>query len=402
MSYEKVEFERVKLYEEVWTTPISRLAPLYGLSDVGLRKICNKLRVPVPPVGHWARVAHGKPVSRTPLPPTSDATTYVHVRASSPENSIRDAMVAAEARSTSHPESNLSIRFQDDPQLYHPLIRRVRSALKRPDYGSRSLWWTPPGETFRVFTSQECLQRSLRILNAFWNAVLALGAEEYVPAKSNQHRGFKAFGEVMNFALTETTRRVERPLTPEEARRLKSNPNSYVPDRYSSAATGKLSLVVYSANWYERRRFTDGRKPLEDQLPAVLAFIQGYAAEIRVDRELAAEQRKRDEEARRVLERRREIADKELQRLREFEQEAEQYERAERLRTYATALERLRAATSDEASSAAGDQEDVEWIRAAADWLDPLVARAWPLVDEAPAPYWWRDYQQKHGVSPHY
>jgi hypothetical protein len=44
-----IKLERKKLYKEVWTEPMSRLAPKYGLSDNGLKKICKKLSVPVPP-----------------------------------------------------------------------------------------------------------------------------------------------------------------------------------------------------------------------------------------------------------------------------------------------------------------------------------------------------------------
>lgn len=48
-----MEVHRETLYEEVWETPLSRLAPeKYGVSDVGLRKVCEKLHVPTPPRGY--------------------------------------------------------------------------------------------------------------------------------------------------------------------------------------------------------------------------------------------------------------------------------------------------------------------------------------------------------------
>jgi hypothetical protein len=43
-----IEFERIALYEEVWTTPLIRLAEKYYLSDNGLRKVCKALNIPVP------------------------------------------------------------------------------------------------------------------------------------------------------------------------------------------------------------------------------------------------------------------------------------------------------------------------------------------------------------------
>ena len=47
---------REALYEEVWTDAVTVVAPRYGLSDVGLVKICKKLGIPVPPRGYWAKV----------------------------------------------------------------------------------------------------------------------------------------------------------------------------------------------------------------------------------------------------------------------------------------------------------------------------------------------------------
>ena len=44
------------------------VAPRYGLSDVGLVKICKKLGIPVPPRGYWAKVKAGRPTHKLPLP----------------------------------------------------------------------------------------------------------------------------------------------------------------------------------------------------------------------------------------------------------------------------------------------------------------------------------------------
>ena len=57
MSYITIGYEREKLYEEVWAEPVSTVAKRYGVSDVALRKTCQKLAVPLPARGHWARVS---------------------------------------------------------------------------------------------------------------------------------------------------------------------------------------------------------------------------------------------------------------------------------------------------------------------------------------------------------
>ncbi len=49
--------------------------PKYGLSDVGLAKVCKRHDIPRPPVGYWAKVEHGKKVRRPKLPPAPGGAT---------------------------------------------------------------------------------------------------------------------------------------------------------------------------------------------------------------------------------------------------------------------------------------------------------------------------------------
>jgi hypothetical protein len=63
------KYDRNKLYEEVWSEPMQKLAKKYNLSDVGLAKICKKLKIPLPGRGYWAKKAAGKLVERRPSLP---------------------------------------------------------------------------------------------------------------------------------------------------------------------------------------------------------------------------------------------------------------------------------------------------------------------------------------------
>jgi hypothetical protein len=68
MDEDKKLIERKLLYSEVWSQPITKLAPQYGISDVGLKKICRALNVPTPPRGYWAKVQNNINVAKIPLP----------------------------------------------------------------------------------------------------------------------------------------------------------------------------------------------------------------------------------------------------------------------------------------------------------------------------------------------
>lgn len=62
------QFSRQELYDLVWSEPLKKLAPRFGISDVGLAKACRRIEVPVPERGYWAKVRAGKRADREPLP----------------------------------------------------------------------------------------------------------------------------------------------------------------------------------------------------------------------------------------------------------------------------------------------------------------------------------------------
>src|SRR5512142_2828685 len=72
MAGKTLHFSRQELYEQVWSEPMVTLAQKYGLSDVGLRKKCKKLNIPLPPQGYFLRNKRG---DRPPLPPYEGKST---------------------------------------------------------------------------------------------------------------------------------------------------------------------------------------------------------------------------------------------------------------------------------------------------------------------------------------
>lgn len=74
---------RQELYELVWSTPMSRLAPQFGLSDVGLAKVCKKYATPRPPVGYWAK----KPAREEQQEAAPFRSAYWHSRGDSDRES---------------------------------------------------------------------------------------------------------------------------------------------------------------------------------------------------------------------------------------------------------------------------------------------------------------------------
>ena len=131
--------KREELYEQVWKIPVTQLAKQFGISDVGLAKICKKLNVPRPPIGYWAKVEHGKKVNRPALPPlkAGEPAEYAYQQVPKTRSTV-----------------DIGDKIKDIPQLTkvivvpeclespHPLVRHTRAALRRlkpDDYGMLSL-----------------------------------------------------------------------------------------------------------------------------------------------------------------------------------------------------------------------------------------------------------------------
>ena len=138
MADKETILEREPLYAEVWAEPVRTVAQNCGTTDVGLRKICDELGVPIPPRGYWAKVAAGKKARVRPLPDKHDGQTrYVRrvwVDEKAPEREKRVAVLLAERRPAEWPAVVVP------PTLigYHAVIARMAKRLCRPTCRSLS------------------------------------------------------------------------------------------------------------------------------------------------------------------------------------------------------------------------------------------------------------------------
>jgi len=63
-----IQIDRATLFARVWSQSVESLAEKWGLSGRGLAKACERLKIPVPPRGYWARARSGQRVRRPSLP----------------------------------------------------------------------------------------------------------------------------------------------------------------------------------------------------------------------------------------------------------------------------------------------------------------------------------------------
>ncbi len=113
---------REELYKQVWATPMTQLAKDYGLSDNGLRKICDKFDVPYPPRGYWAKKTAGQKVVTYRLPSQKEGTpSGTYIRPTPPQEimppEVKEAVVEARAKTPEIPVPEKLVKP-------HPVIAR--------------------------------------------------------------------------------------------------------------------------------------------------------------------------------------------------------------------------------------------------------------------------------------
>ena len=90
---------RSELYNLVWAKPVTKVSQELGISDVGLSKLCARCGIPVPPRGHWAKLAGGNKSPQKRLPsPSKDFSITLPPRSKPepvPEDDAQKEQIAA-------------------------------------------------------------------------------------------------------------------------------------------------------------------------------------------------------------------------------------------------------------------------------------------------------------------
>jgi hypothetical protein len=95
---------RESLYEQAWSTPMTKIAERYGVSSSYLARVFTNLNIPRPPVGYWAQVAAGKRKAHPQLPEVQPGALVAWSRNGAPEQisrSLPKAPVKSRVKSTS-------------------------------------------------------------------------------------------------------------------------------------------------------------------------------------------------------------------------------------------------------------------------------------------------------------
>jgi hypothetical protein len=395
MILKKTLYERQKLFDEVWATPVTKLAKEYGMSDVGLRKICLALDVPLPPRGHWQKLAAGKAIPKPALRETTVKTTYARAMYVAEVDEVLEERFA-KARDAIPGTANPDTPAYSPPldtKDFSPQAKLVVRAMKSTKFDEGAL--TSMGVTWvDVSVSQDLKERALLLVDRTAHELEALGAkfENAHPPLPPLRRGARReAGSKRNCFILHGQRffvRIQErinqelvpppPPKPQKSLRPGARPPEwkYRPPEYRYVPTGKVyTSIVFATTNYESCKIEDSvRGTIEVKMRKDLRGVDDAALRHNVEKEVRAER----ELARRKKAHEWEVAKKNkdslLAKLTAFEKMAKDLDRARSLRRFMDEIAASPAAPAELVGS-------LELVALMADWLDPMVKARWPEVD---------------------
>lgn len=393
--------DREALYEEVWSEPVTVVAPRYGLSDVGLAKICRSLGIPLPSRGYWAKVKAGKIMKRAPLPPVkapgSIATGLKKVpdEIAAARQHLRQATVHAREASCAREIEEQALQTE-----IHPLIEDAGRRLRRRDgWPKESGVRAAPAEVFDLRVTRATMDRALLVADRLLKALEPHGVQAVVD------------GEAKRTLLVFSTPTTAIPVSIEEDVKV----SRHVPNRSERAQINRYFdrwrlprgesveypkmpkhdytptgiLIVRVGRWFSRSWKDTPRKALEERIREVVLGVLNIGLEEHLHQ---FDDACREDAYRLALKRYLFVSERRAREVEGFERletDAGRWERASRLRVYADAVERKAIA---DGALFADVIEWLAWARAKADWMDPTMKICDAILD-APEPkhpghYW--------------
>lgn len=389
---------REDLYSAVWSKPMMNLAEEFGISGRGLAKLCERLKVPVPPRGYWRKVSLGQLIKKTSLP-NVEFTRYDQWKNktslddlerrrkavkehseifNNPDIEIKDKNIHEIASKTLHAEQTrktmMIVSEQDisSPMVKKFLLSQTENKNTRPSnkYSGNLAIDVTDSCTLRAGLLMESLLQGFK--ERRWNFSI-----EKVEASPHVRMFVNLFGQRIYFAIIEPFTNKRFPLT-EKERKAYEEDHHYgrVPKyRYIPTATGRLLLSINDGkrvyqSWEDRGKQLIEASIKEIMLGFIYVAIQSSNETILA---LEREQRLKLEQARKLEEERLKRLD--AKRYEKLIADSEAYSQMKKIQNY---VEYVKNQAQDQAAEP--DSEISKWV----EWAQSKINDLNPLKNEFP------------------
>ena len=366
--HKEYRIERSKLYELVWSKPLTEVAKEYEVSDKAIAKICDKLKVPYPGVGYWRKIEVGDNLPKQKLPDVPPNFQTYHIIS----KHIPDYELGISE------EAQTQIDYENDPTnkivvpskrgFLHLLLKKTEISLKLLHTTSNILVSREEEGIFKISVSKSELNRAFRILNTIIRELEQRKFPVYI------NKGLikvKIFGQEIGFSLKEKNKRIELP----------QKPGSYFKD-YDYLPTGILILSIENVyvDHIIRKSFTDNYSgKVEDKLNEFMVALLVCSQAMIAEKKYRDEQHRIYEEQQRKREELREQIKIEEKKVADLFSDIELFHKAQIIREYLETLRQRATGLRDEQKKEAEDY--IKWALEQANRLDPLVKSPPSILD---------------------
>jgi hypothetical protein len=360
---------REELYRMVWDKPMIRLAEEFGITGNGLAKICDKLDVPYPPRGYWAKKQAGKPVVTVKLLPRRDGTPNaadIHPTPPKPAPSPAEvqavARVADRIRDVVVPEHNADLHPRVQTWIAGHKKRQKERELENRNRRRDSGWASP---SIPDLTERDLYR--FRATSAIFYAVEKAGGSIEKSSASGKVT-FSIDGHQVECSIVE---KMVQSLKQWEEQRKWTAFTEYCKSGLDSSGFLRVRVTTYlqgrRPEWVESQKIKIGQL-----MPTIVGAIMAAGPTLEKMKREREEQQKRyrEEEARRYeAHRLREIDEKRWNKFREY---AVNWDERKRLLAFLGEVEARLAAECDVTVSDRTLRDWVEWAKAKAEALNPF------------------------------
>lgn len=255
---------------------MNKLAVRFGVSDVGLAKICERFDIPRPPQGHWARLAWNHKPERPPLPDPplgvpGDIVIGVPI--------MRDRSADTPGAHSMIPAVEVRERLVDP----HPVTTLLTNAAKDTEVDKFGRLLVGLSFCPEICVRRTGLPRTLLLLDALFKALTERGhTVEMTPwglPPSPTLTVVVAGGGSLHLRVEEKL--ANKPHVPTADERDKQKRWGRKVRKYDPVADGELIFRVEGASWQfkGRKSWSDTKSQrMENQLGRIILTIEEIAA----------------------------------------------------------------------------------------------------------------------------
>lgn len=363
---ESIKISRQELYDLVWSKPMTTLAKEYNISDNGLRKICKKLNIPLPQLGHWQKIQYGKKVKIIPLPKDFKGEETVILNERKEEAGNENNVFSEYHKLLKNITADNSLSFNVPDKLTNPdkLIIEAKNdfdSRKHEKYAIyRGIISTSSG-IISISVAPKNINRALRIMDKIIK-LLKLRGHNVIVKENTTYAVVK--GEEIKIRLREKLKRV---ITKHEI--YSWNNADYIP----------TDILSFKIDEYPEKEFNDSNNQmLEEQLSKILTKLELVSENLKKKRE---ERENWQREYRRMREAEEEIKRRKTTEIENFKKlldDSERWKKAVDMRNYIKQIEN-NAINENKLSEELSNW--IKWASDKADWYDPLTNKKDDILD---------------------